>query len=298
MSFIKSPVVLITFKKHAALEEILTVISRYNPPKLYIFQDKAELEEDLILTEKVNNIIRNFNFNYPIEFIRHKTRLKLNGAVKHALDYCFDIEEKLIVLEDDIVPSDSFFDFCNHLLVKYDGSSEIGCINGCNLDAVRIENKYFLSNLSFPYWGWASWREKWAKFSLDNHYWEYNKNKIVKSACKENQKFFQKIFDGNARSLKVWDLQWNVSLISNGYKTIIPTVNLIENKGFEKDALSTNYANSQFKEMRSHGIDINALSRKRCITNSFKRKYEKKIRAFVLEVKDNFKSDLSKKLEV
>jgi hypothetical protein len=298
MSLFKSPIVLITFKKHSALEEILTVISSYNPPKLYIFQDKAESEEDFILTEKVNNIIQNFNFNYPIEFIRHKTPLKLNKAVKNALDYCFDIEEKLIILEDDIVPTDSFFNFCNHLLVKYDGSSEIGCINGCNLEAVRVENKYFLSDISFPYWGWASWRDKWAKFSLDNYYWEHDKNKIVKSIFKENQKFFQDIFDGNARSLNVWDLQWNVSLIANGYKTLIPAVNLIENKGFEKDALSTNYNNSQFKEMKSHSIDVNTLSRKKYLTNSFRRKYEKKIRAFVLEVQDNLNNDSSKKFEV
>lgn len=298
MSLIKSAIVLITFKKHCALEEILTVISSYNPPKLYIFQDKAESDEDLILTDKVKNIIQNFNFNYPVEFIRHETRLKLNGAVKSALDYCFNLEEKLIVLEDDIVPSDSFFDFCNHFLIKYEGSSEIGCINGCNLGAVRVDNKYFLSNLSFPYWGWASWKDKWTKFSLDNHYWEHNKKIIVKSACKENQKFFQDIFDGNARSYNVWDLQWNISLISNGYKTVIPTVNLIENKGFEIDALSTNYFHSQFKDMKSHEIELTKLRRIKNITRTFKRKYEKKIRAFVLEVQDNFNSDSSKKFEV
>lgn len=294
----KSPIALITFKKDAALEEILNVISNYNPPKLYIFQDKSESKDDFILTERVNDIIQKFKFNFPVEFIRHETAQKLNKSIITALNYCFENEEKLIILEDDIVPEDSFFDFCNHLLIKYYNSSEVGCINGCNLEATNIGNKYFLSNLSIPYWGWATWKDKWSQFRLDNYYWEHYQEKIIKSASRKNQIFFQNMFEGNSKSLNVWDVQWNISLIANNYKTIIPTVNLIKNKGFTDDALSTNYSDSQFKDMEPQSIDIKHLSRKRNTLNILKRKYEFKIREFVMEVKNNIENNPSKKFEV
>lgn len=287
MCSFKSPVVLLTYRKHEALEEILHTIALYEPPKLFIFQDKAASSEDVILTDKVKEIIQNFNFNFPVEYICHNTPLKLNKAVKTALDYCFAKEETLIVLEDDIVPNMSFFDFCNHLLVKYKGSSEIGCINGCNLNAMDIEDKYIYSDISFPYWGWASWREKWFNFRFDNYYWNLIQQEKLNLSHKKNYHFFKNVFEANANSINVWDLQWNLTLIANSYKTIIPTVNLVKNNGFVSTALSTRNPQSFFSDMKTTSININALKKKTWNNNKLVRKYESKIKAFVKEVSNN-----------
>lgn len=292
----KSPLVLLTFKKVETINEILRSIALYEPPKLYIFQDKAGSSEEEVLVNRVREVIQNFNFNFPVEYIQHNTHLKLNKAVKTALDYCFEREDTLIIIEDDIVPNHSFYDFCNHLLIKYNNSNEVGCINGCNLGAIDSNDKYFYSDISFPYWGWATWRERWIKFRFDNYYWEQIKQKKLSFSHDKNHSFFYDIFETNAENLNVWDLQWNVTLISNLYKTVIPTANLIQNKGYVPTALSTHESDSIFSNMKTKPITINKLKKKKMNTNKMIKKYESKVIEFIKEISKNITEEQKENL--
>lgn len=281
----KAPILLLTHKKSNAIEAILDAINIYNPPKLYIFQNQPKNTEEITQTELVKSIIISKQHLFQqLNYKQHLTYHPVSESITKAIDFVFQHEEKLLILEDDIVPNMSFFDFCNHLLVKYDGSSEIGCINGCNLNSMDIDDKYIYSDISFPYWGWATWREKWFKFRFDNYYWDQILQDKLNLSQKKNHHFFKKIFETNANSLNVWDLQWNLTLIANSYKTIIPTVNLVKNNGFVSTALSTHNSQSPFSDMKTKSININTLKKKIWNTNRLVRKYETKIKELVKEI--------------
>lgn len=235
----KTPVLLLTYRKTEFLPEIFEMIARYKPSKLYISVNNYNGLGDYFDVKKVKKIIKKIHFPFETELISHPKHLKINTVFQQTLDYVFTKEKSLIILEDDVVPSLSFFDFCETMLARYQNNSEIGCINGCNLNAVNEKSTFFLSGISFPYWGWATWKEKWELYRADNFYWNNHRNQILNQISEPQRNFFTACFDANSQNFNVWDVQWNLSLLANGQKTILPSANLTTNKGFSKKATTT-----------------------------------------------------------
>ena len=79
-----------------------------------------------------------------------------SGFLAHR--WMFSQEEMGIVLEDDVVPSQSFFTFCKELLEKYKDDERINLICGMNNTGIseHIDDSYLFTTKG-SVWGWASW---------------------------------------------------------------------------------------------------------------------------------------------
>ena len=68
--------------------------------------------------------------------------------------------ERGIILEDDILPRESFFGFCSELLDRYEDDPRVLAISGCNFvppEFVTDPGPYRFSRVPHI-WGWATWR--------------------------------------------------------------------------------------------------------------------------------------------
>ena len=97
---------------------------------------------------------------------------------KTAIVWFFNNEKQGIILEDDCIPSISFFMFCDELLEKYKKNKKIKVISGDNGSGL-LPMKYFegkdYSYTSLPLiWGWASWEDTWKEI-IDLGQWSRNK---------------------------------------------------------------------------------------------------------------------------
>lgn len=247
----KAPVALFAYRKAEFLEEIFEAIIRYSPPKLYLFQDYAKSKYEQELVNTVRKKILKTNFPFETEFIFQEKHLGTFNYFCPSLDYVFSKEEQLIVLEDDIIPADSFFTFCNDMLALYSDNEKIGCINGCNLNAVNQQNSHYFSGICLPFWGWATWKKKWEmnndQRSTNN--WQEYKGKIRAQITQKNRAFFSEAFDRYAIENIPWDINWNWVLLANDQKCVLPGINLITNKGFVPHGTYTNYVNSNFSNL-------------------------------------------------
>ena len=78
---------------------------------------------------------------------------------------------KVIVLEDDILPSRGFIKYMNDALQIYNSDSEVGCIHAWNYNFDTIDNQqstFFLRGADC--WGWATWERAWLLFNKDANY--------------------------------------------------------------------------------------------------------------------------------
>ena len=68
----------------------------------------------------------------------------------HSISWFFEQEPEGIILEDDCVPSLSFFGYCTTLLKKFRNDERIGHISGSNyqLGKNRGDGTYYYSNLT------------------------------------------------------------------------------------------------------------------------------------------------------
>lgn len=148
-------------------------------------------------------------------------------------------------MEDDCIPSPSFFLYCQELLDKYKVDQRIWCISGSNFlqGTMSIESSYYFSRYSHC-WGWATWADRWSHYDSDLAAWPDLRNSpYFASQFKypSEARYWSDIFD----SLYFhsypdsWAYRWFFTCLVNSGLTVLPRVNLVENIGFGNDATHT-----------------------------------------------------------
>ncbi len=171
-------VLILFFNRPKLLEKVFEQVKIARPSKLYLFQDGAREGrlDDVENVNKCREIVENIDWECEV----HKNyQTKNNGCDPSeylAQKWMFETEEMGIVLEDDDVPSQSFFPFCKELLEKYKDDERINIICGMNNCGISEHCKYdYLFSTSGSIWGWATWKrviDEWTDYVdlLDDEY--------------------------------------------------------------------------------------------------------------------------------
>ena len=102
----------------------------------------------------------------------------LRNACIAGIDFLFKNEKKGIILEDSMLPTKNFFEFCDTLLVKYKENKKVSLISGWNpISEYKIGESYTFSEHP-KIWGWATWKRSWNLY-------EKNGNKLMKEIEKK-----------------------------------------------------------------------------------------------------------------
>ena len=243
----ETPILFIIFNRPKFTRESFQAIAKAKPKRLYVSADgpRAERPNESALCEEARAVIELVDWPCEVatQFSDHNLGCK-RGVVK-AIDWFFSEEEDGIIIEDDCVPSQSFFSYCQELLEKYRQDDRIFMITGSNRfgEYTRFpEFSYFFSNLG-EIWGWATWKRAWNKYDPEMECWPdakrkellYNYYDSIAWALRLEERF-DKVFQGLNDT---WDYQWLLTLVLNNGISVIPSKNLISNIGFGQDATHT-----------------------------------------------------------
>jgi hypothetical protein len=241
---LKTAVLFMVFNRLGTAKQVFQEIRQAKPPRLYIACDGARLnnEKDARNVSAVRDyIIENIDWECEVKTLFRDRNLGCKYSVSGAITWFFKHEESGIILEDDCLPSQSFFWFCEELLEKYKTDLRVWHIGGTNpIDSNSTSSEYYFSEYN-RIWGWASWRRAWAVYDVEIKDWPaISKTGVLESllGISESKKFTKimwKVFDGE---IDTWDYQWLLLRLLHG-KAIIPNVNLISNIGFGQDATHT-----------------------------------------------------------
>jgi hypothetical protein len=259
-----TPILLLTFNRPNTTQRVFNEIKKIKPKKLFIASDgpRRENKEDEANCQKTRKIIE--QINWPCEVKTLFRNENLGGPVGNssAITWFFENVEQGIILEDDCLPHQSFFQYCEELLEKYRNNDKIMCISGDNFQngIKRDSASYYFSNHNHC-WGWASWRRAWSLRNKDfkkNYEYFIKENKIEQiTKNKLYQKFwlniFKKIYTGEKNN---WDFIWTFTCWSNGGLTCLPNKNLVSNIGFGPNAQHTTDKNSKLSNMRTEILDF------------------------------------------
>ena len=243
----KSPVLLLLFNRLEYTKLVFEEVRKARPDKLYVAIDGPRInnDEDQIKIVSIKDFIySHIDWDCKVETLFRDQNLGCKDAVSSAITWFFDNESKGIILEDDCLPLNSFFSFCDQLLDKYEFDERVRHISGvCFLNTeVDIEASYYFSKFTHV-WGWASWKRVWKDYSKDifsNQ--ELNFSEILydiypdKNICDSIGKEFKRVQEGD---LNTWDYQYLFLNFINSGLTIIPKSSLIKNIGFDSDSTHT-----------------------------------------------------------
>lgn len=243
---VKSPILFIIFNRPDTTTKVFEKIRAVKPKKIFIAADGARQNNvnDAKKCIEARSIQENIDWDCEVLTLYRTDNLGCKDAVSGAIDWFFQNVEEGIILEDDCLPSDDFFMFCDTMLQKYRDDSRINHIAGCNLQngVKRGEASYFFSSLSHI-WGWASWRRVWNNYDKNltkydiigakNAFESIFDNKIIANCWFE---IFQKMKNNE---INTWDYQFTIMNLFNHTMSIVPNINLISNIGFNENATHT-----------------------------------------------------------
>lgn len=226
------------YNKPDTTRQVFQQIKLVQPTKLYIVLDGPKTEEEKVFTEATKDIFDEIDWNCEVKKLYSVGNLGLKKRFKSALDEIFKNEESLIILEDDTLPTGSFFRYCDLLLEKFKNNNEIIQINGHNyLSKTDTDDSYYMTTFS-EIWGWATWSDRWFENYNDN--FRENWNKIKKTDNFKNKflshdeyEYFYNIFDNAHKNIiDSWEFPWLFSMRMNELLAVSPNKNLVKNLGF------------------------------------------------------------------
>lgn len=245
--FTDQPILVMAFNRPAHLSVLIDRLSEIRPHRVYFAVDgpREHRADDVQGVRECHGLIEAIDW-IPEKHTRFQaTNLGCGLGVSTAIHWFFAHENEGIILEDDIIPNQSFFPYCATLLDRYRDDPRVFAISGCN-----FVPKEFQSRPGDPYrfsqiphiWGWATWRDRWQHHRLDIADWRKQlpphelwrrSGRSVSGAL-----YWAGTFELLARKeVDTWDGQLVLASMVRRQWTATSNVNLVENIGF--DALAT-----------------------------------------------------------
>ena len=259
----KTPVALLIFNRPDTTKKVFQFIRQARPSKLLVVADGPRVgrTSEVDKCAAARAVIDSVDWNCEVQLNYSDSNLGCKKRVSSGLDWVFNTVEEAIILEDDCLPHPSFFKFCEELLEKYRDDKRIMAICGTNLEG---EWKSKIQSYHFSYygnsWGWASWRRAWKYYDVDMKLWSKPeiREKIRDVLCDDKQYQIRKERFSGVYSGKVdtWDAQWLFAVLLQSGLLVKPSVNLISNIGFGKEATHTNDKNSELANLPSNSISF------------------------------------------
>ena len=259
----KTPVVLIIFKRPDTTRKVFEVIREAKPEKLYIIADgpRSSKPDESKKCAEARAVIDSVDWKCEVHKDYSDINLGCANRVSSGLDWVFSCEEEAIILEDDCLPDPTFFGFCEENLEKYRDDCRIMSITGQNVQfgQKRGGYSYYFSYFSYI-WGWATWKRAWNYYDFNLSLWPQVKRDKVLNLIFDSEdaaKTWEELLENTLLSnIEAWDYRWILScLLQNGLH-IVPNQNLVSNIGFGLDSTNTHSSRSPLANISSSSIEF------------------------------------------
>ena len=245
----KVPVLVLGFNRPERVKKLFEVLAKIQPRQVFFAVDgpRSSHPQDQERVAQTRALIETIDWDCEILTQFQDENLGCARGVTAGINWFFSEVLEGIILEDDVIPTESFFQFSAELLMKYRDDRRVWCISGSNRlprNSLNVEDSYRFSAIP-QVWGWATWRDRWEKYSLDISGWRstgLSQRKLLKTVGYSPSAFafWSANFDLMARmAVDTWDTQMVNAAMRNGSLAVIPNVNLVDNIGWGSDATHT-----------------------------------------------------------
>lgn len=233
-----APVVLFGFARPETTARVLERIVSAAPEVLFLVQDapRPGRPDEARRCDEVSRLFDQVTGIRTLHRIRTSSNMGLRERLLTGLDEVFQTVDRAIILEDDTLPSPSFFPFATELLERYAGDSEVGSVSGNSFLFGReaSADSYFFS-ADVRIWGWATWARTWRDFRRNPVSTTWASEEVRAIVARLESPWRRRALQQMAASLDTldtWDVQFVLHCIARGWVQAMPRENLVTNIGF------------------------------------------------------------------
>ena len=252
------PVLLLVFNRPGKLKKILDVLRIIKPERLYVNCDfpRRGNDYDQEKVKECKELIEKYLWECDL-FKKYNTENKgCKRSCSEGIKWFFSNEDSGIVLEDDCLPSLTFFRYCEEMLPRFKEDPQVEVISGDGRPTNKVNINNEIVKIDYPnFWGWASYSSAWENYQADTKL----SPKVIWSLLTLNKKLNEKIFWLITylrlcfKRIDTWDFQFALKMLINNKKSICPKRNLIRNIGFDENATHT----SDLSIIKDHSLPQN-----------------------------------------
>lgn len=293
-----APIILFVYNRPTHTQKVIEALLKNEEAKdsiLYVFADGPKNNAskfDIKLLKEVSYLVSNINGFKEIIICERSTNYGLKNNIVESINEVFLSNEKIIVLEDDIVPQIGFLNYMNNALNIYENELDVMHISAFiyPLKNKNTENTFFYNVNSC--WGWGTWKRAWK-------YFDKNPQNLLK---KVNQNYNEQLFNGGQKNffykqlqlnttgvINTWAVLWHSSIYINNGLCLHPNKSLVVNIGFDNSGQNSGKGKIHGEENKTDFIKVEKLD-----VNSAKKshRYISKI------IKKNFETENKKTLKM
>ena len=239
------PVAINFFARSNDLEKTFSVVRKVKPRILFLIADgpRKNVQSDRENVKKCREVVENIDWDCEVYRFYSDENKGLFRTYFDSMDQVFKIVDRCIFLEDDLVVSESFFEFCRVMLDRYQNDLRVHFITGLNYlgDYTEPDGDYFFSGEG-SIWGYALWRRTYESMNLN-----FRHNSYAIRCCKD---VARQIKPGYERRIEktVADPMWeghiphvefykNLLRFSENQIYIVPCKNMVSNIGVGSDSM-------------------------------------------------------------
>jgi len=257
----QTPVVLIIYRRPDTTRKVFEEIRKAKPEHLFIIADGPKEAADEASCQATRAVVE--DIDWPCEVRRNyaDTNMGCGRRLPSGLDWVFEHVDRAIILEDDCLPSSSFFPFCSELLDRFKDDNRVMHINGNTYGSDFSDlNDYSYGFCNYAQvWGWATWRRAWKHYDADLTRWpDFQKSGLLgsldggKKVDKVRREKWGRVHRGE---IDTWDYQWHFTVMSQSGLVVVPNRNLISNIGFDHLATHTTNADSHKANLNVEAVE-------------------------------------------
>lgn len=249
---LNTPVVAIVFNRPRETARLLKSLAQIKPGLLFVIGDgpRTGKPADSENVKEVRALFHKLPWNCEVRADWSDTNMGCHRRVSSGLTWVFSNVPEAIILEDDCIPDQTFFPFCEELLVRFRDDRRVASICGTNYlphASPAGDPSYYFSNYNL-FWGWATWKRAWDLYDdsmgfMQSPHFTARLRQITGS---RRGVFYWKwilqlVREGRRSS---WGFRWLLSMWRQNGLCIFPSTSLVENVGLGGNATHT--ANSAY----------------------------------------------------
>ncbi len=221
--------------------QLLNLCLESEIPRVYVHIDGPTSPDASEDTKKCAIVLQTFSERHPF-LLRQRissTNLGAASAVISSCNWAFENEEFLVILEDDCLPSPTFFEYVIQAKRYLDTSQNLFAISGSQPAPPEVVGGNWCLSSYFLGWGWATSRVKWQEIYLE--ILNLDLRRIKRGFLDWSEFLYWK--SGARRAIQgfvdAWDIPLMLIFRTRNSRVVVPGRNLITNVGNDRVATHT-----------------------------------------------------------
>lgn len=242
------PVYLNFFNRPDTFQYVFESVRKAKPSMLFLSCDGAREghSDDVGNIKKCQEIAENIDWECSVYKNYSDRNLGCGMRMYSGISWAFEYVDRLIILEDDCVPTQECFAFFSEMLDRYSNDSRINMVCGMNnLEKWEKNNTSYFFSKTGSCWGWATWKRAWSTVEYDMPYMkDKNVRRLLRKSVvpKGYGDYLLKLGDSRYKEyrtkgqLTAWTFQHGMSIWLNSQLIIVPARNMITNIGLMEES--------------------------------------------------------------